>query len=378
MREGVHDIQRSTLERLWHKHIAWYDWFLWLPLTPLAIIYASAMAVRAGFWRFLGMRRRIRKVRVISVGNLTVGGNGKTPFTLFIARALRKRGLAVGIVSRGYRGQKGGSEAVLVSDGRELKLGPADAGDEPVMMAKSFDGPIAIARRRSDGIKLLQRLGRLDAVVLDDAFQHISLRRDCDLVLVNYERGLGNGWSLPAGPMRERLGAVRRATAIALMSSSHGEECGLSERELEKIGRSKTVGAVLRTGGLVQSVNGRWHEYPLAPFNSRRIVAVSGLADPIGFYTMIRELDAELVGVLEYPDHYVYDNADWQEITRVARDADMIITTEKDLVKLEQFPFPKDFLYALRLEISLGSNEQRLVDAAMGIRGEPMPLASRA
>src|SRR5438309_1011056 len=116
----------------------------------------------------------------------------------------------------------------------------------------------------------------------------------------------------------------------------------------------------------------------MAPFNSRRVVAVSGLADPAGFYAMIRELDAELVGVLEYPDHYMYDAGDWQEMTRVARDADMIITTEKDLVKLEQFPFPRDFLYAIRLEISLGANEQRLIEAAMGIQSEPAPLASRA
>src|SRR5216683_238043 len=214
MREGERDIQRSTLERLWHKHIAWYDWFLWLPLTPLAIIYGSAMAVRAGFWRFPGMRRRIRKVRVISVGNLTVGGNGKTPFTLFIARALRKRGLAVGIVSRGYLGTKSGKEPALVSDGHEVLLEPREAGDEAVMMAKSFDGPIAIAPHRIDGVRLLLRHSPLHVVLLDDAFQHLSLKRDVNLLLVNYERGFDNGWTLPAGPMRERLRASRRATAV--------------------------------------------------------------------------------------------------------------------------------------------------------------------
>ena len=367
---------RPWIERLWRHELPWFEWFLWAPLVPPAMLYSLAMAARAAAWRLPGLRRRARKVRVVSVGNLTVGGNGKTPFALFLARELRKRGVAVGIVSRGYRGTKGSSEPVLVSDGRELKLGPLEAGDEPVMMAKSFDGPIAIARDRIEGIRLLQRLGRIDVVVLDDAFQHLRLRRDVDLLLVNYERGFDNGWPLPAGPMRERLGAARRASAVVVLTSTHGEKSGLTEHQLDKLGRRKTVGAVVRPGSLIQSINGRWHELPMTPLGSRRVFAVSGLADPTGFVSMLHELDAELVGGLEYPDHYDYSLNDWQEITRLARNADMIITTEKDLVKLEQFPFPRDTLYALRLEITLGGNEQRLIDSVMGAKGHHVPLAS--
>jgi tetraacyldisaccharide 4'-kinase len=370
--------KRPRIESLWRKKIPWYDWFLWFPLTFPAYVYALAMTLRAGFWRIPGMRSRVRKARVVSVGNLTVGGNGKTPFTLYLARALRKRGLAVGIVSRGYLGTKSGKEPALVSDGHDVLLDPREAGDEAIMMAKSFDGPIAIAPNRIDGVRLLLRHSPLHVVLLDDAFQHLSLKRDVNLLLVNYERGFDNGWTLPAGPMRERLRASRRATAVVLLTSSHGEQCGLSDRQLRRIGRRKTLGGVLRPSALVQSVNGRWHEIPLGPLNSRRVVAVSGLADPSGFHSMLRDLDADFAAVLEYPDHYDYDAADWQEISRVAGDADMVITTEKDLVKLERFPFPRDMLYALRLEVNLGDKEEQLIETVLGGSRQASRLAFRA
>src|SRR6185437_3952951 len=155
---------------------------------------------------------------VISVGNLTIGGNGKTPFTLFLASRLRASGASVGIVSRGYGGL-GGRRAALVSNGRRLLMSAREAGDEAVMMAKSFDGPVAIARRRIEGIGLLGRDAPIDVVILDDAFQHLRLKRDLNLLLVRESRGFGNEWILPAGPLRESLRAIARADAIVMLSS---------------------------------------------------------------------------------------------------------------------------------------------------------------
>ena len=271
---------RMRIERWWAPDLPWYRWPLWLALTPPSLIYSAAMSVRSATRRFRRGKRRAETVKVISVGNLTVGGNGKTPFTLFLARILLSRGLRVGIVSRGYGGSKGSGEAQLVSDMREPRLAPDEAGDEAVMMAKFFDGPIAIAANRLDAIRLLESLGPLDAVVLDDGFQQLSLEPDINLVVVNVERGLGNGWVLPAGPMRERLGAVDRADAVILLSADANGHSALTPAQMTALSRRKIFTGRIRPRTLVQHDQGTWREVPLAgPFNLLN-AALSGVRAP--------------------------------------------------------------------------------------------------
>lgn len=368
---------RSRLERLWGNDLALHERLLWTALVPAAGAYRVALAARALWWR--RMRRRARPL-VVSVGNLTLGGNSKTPFTLFLASRLRMRGLRVAIVSRGWGRAPSAERATLVSDGERLLAGPDEAGDEAVMMAKSFAGPIAVARRRIDGIELIERrLGPLDAVVLDDAFQHVRLGRDVDLLLMNAERGVGNGWLLPAGPMREPVRAAQRADAVILIGA--GRAAGESASEaipLSIAAHPRLLRATLRPRALVSPAGAavRWIETPLS-LMGRRVVAVSGLANAGGFYRLLRELDVDLVGVLEYPDHHVYTAADWHSIVAAGRGGAVFVTTEKDLVKLERFPFARDSLYALRLEVVMDpDDETRLVEMIVAERAQPRNAAS--
>jgi len=369
---------RSRLEGLWQDDLALHERLLWAALVPAAGAYRVALAARARWWR--RMKRHARPL-VVSVGNLTLGGNAKTPFTLFLASRLRKHGLKVAVVSRGWGRTVNTKRATLVSDGARLLAGVDEAGDEAVMMAKSFAGPIAVARRRIDGIELIeQRLGPLDAVVLDDAFQHVRLGRDVDLLLMNAERGVGNGWLLPAGPMREPLRAAQRADAVIV--NDGGRAGAAAERAWGAIPRSiaehpRLLRATLRPRALVSPANSaaRWTEMPES-LMGRRVVAVSGLANASGFYRMLRELEADLVGVLEYPDHHVYTTADWQSIIGAARGGAVLVTTEKDLVKLERFPFARDSLYALRLEVVMDpDDETRLVEMIVAARAHPRAAA---
>jgi tetraacyldisaccharide 4'-kinase len=369
---------RSRLEGLWQSDLALHERLLWAALVPAAGAYRVALAARALWWR--RMRRRARPL-VVSVGNLTLGGNAKTPFTLFLASRLRMRGFKVAIVSRGWGRTPSAERAILVSDDERLLAGTDEAGDEAVMMAKSFAGPIAVARRRIDGIELVeQRVGPLDAVVLDDAFQHVRLGRDVDLLLMNAERGVGNGWLLPAGPMREPLAAARRADAVIAVDA--GRAFGAAERA-PALPRSiaehpRLLRATLRPRALISpsGPGGRWIEGPLS-LMGRRVVAVSGLADAGGFYRMLREMETDLVGVLEYPDHHVYTAADWQSIVAAGRGGAVFVTTEKDLVKLERFPFERDSLYALRLEVVMDlDDETRLVEMIVAKRAHPRAPAS--
>ncbi|HVB83209.1 MAG TPA: tetraacyldisaccharide 4'-kinase [Candidatus Binataceae bacterium] len=365
---------RSRLERLWQDDLTLHERLLWAALVPATGAYRVVLAARALWWR--RMKRRARPL-VVSVGNLTVGGNAKTPFALFLASRLRMRGLRVAIVSRGWGRAPSTERAILVCDGEHLLAGPDQAGDEAVMMAKSFAGPIAVARRRIDGIELIERrLGPLDAVVLDDAFQHVRLGRDVDLLLMNVKRGLGNGWLLPAGPLREPPRAARRADAVIAIDA--GRAGGATRRPGEAIPRSIAehpclLRATLRPRALVSPAGAaaRWTETPLS-LMGRRVVAVSGLAAAGGFYRMLREMDADLVGVLEYPDHHVYTAADWHSIVAAGRGGAVFVTTEKDLVKLERFPFERDSLYALRLEVVMDlDDETRLVEMIVAERAHP-------
>src|ERR1700723_2584543 len=348
---------RPRIEQLWQRDLPARLLPAWVGLAAAAGFYRVGVGARHLYWRMMKLRA---PVLTVSVGNLTVGGTGKTPFTLFLASRLQSQGLRVGIVSRGYRRTRSKARAELVADGGKLKVPPEDAGDDPAMMAKSFTGPIAVARRRLDGIELLSKLGPLDAVIMDDAFQHVRLNRDVDLVLVSNERGFGNGWMLPAGPMRESIRAVGRADAIIVMNSGTGASA-IRPSQMKKLTARNTLHASVRPRALLVIDNGVWRETPLG-LASRRVLAVSGLADPSAFYAMLRELDADLIGTFEYADHHAYTNADWQAIVNAMRETDLVVTTEKDLIKLERFPFPRDSLYALRLEVTMDPVDTRALD----------------
>ncbi len=354
--------RRSTIEQLWRPVLSPSQWLLWAMLTPLSVAYGGALKLRARWWRRMG---EVAPVATISIGNLTVGGNGKTPFTLYLANLLRARDYRVGIVSRGYGRQSSDSTAILVAKQGKLLKDARVAGDEPAMMAHSFEGPIAVAKRRIDGVRLLLAHGPLDAVLFDDAFQHLRLRRDLDLVLVA-SRGFGNGWVLPAGPMREPLNAVRRANAIVRVNVCD-EGCSSPSRSQLAVlsGGLPILRMKLRPSALVKSTNGRWVESPLA-LDRRRVVAVCGLADSSGFRAMLHELGAEIVNLMEFPDHHFYEPNDWREILAAAVSADRVITTEKDMVKLERFSPIIESMYALRLAVILDQHdEMQLIQMAL-------------
>jgi len=144
--------------------------------------------------------------------------------------------------------------------------------------------------------------------------------------------------------------------------ASGAEASAIRPAQMRRLASRKILHAAVRPRALVASANGAWREIPLA-LSARRIIAVSGLADSGGFYAMLHEQEADLVGVFDYPDHHAYTNSDWQAIVNAMREADaVVVTTEKDLVKLERFPFPRDTLYALRLEVTMEAADARALD----------------
>jgi tetraacyldisaccharide 4'-kinase len=350
-------VRRSLHFRSQLRERLWQTWRrlppLWLISVPLSAVYGLVLAVRSQWWQRMAQRPPLPAV---SIGNLTLGGNSKTPFALFIALGLQRRGLKPAIVSRGYGGHSS-RKAKLVFDGECMLMDSHQAGDEPVMLAKCFAGPVAVARRRIDAIEMLEQYAAAELVVLDDGFQHIRLKREVDLLLINRGVTFGNGWLLPAGPLREPLRAISRADMIVLIGIPEAQT-GETDSYVKALAPGKPVlSARLIPSALISSDQGLWREEPPV-LKGRLIVAVSGLANPSSFHAMLRNLGGLIVRTLDYPDHHDYGPADWENIVAAASGAEILITTEKDLVKLERFHLMGVSLKALRLKVAMEPQDE--------------------
>lgn len=292
------------------------------PLLPLAWLFGAAAAARRAGYR-IGAFRSVRlPVPVIVIGNITVGGSGKTPLTLWLAGLLRSRGRTPGIVCRGYGGSSAGPQRVLPDSD------PLACGDEAVLLARrsgcevwaGIDRP-AVARA------LLAAQPDCDVVLSDDGLQHYALARDIELCVVDAARGLGNGWLLPAGPLREPPSRLAGVDAVVFNDTRRGT-------------RHPSVASL--PGGAARfsmKLNGRKFRNLLDPgrlvgaefFRGKRVHAVAGIGNPEAFFQHLRELGLDFTAHA-FPDHHPYSVAD---VTFAP--SETVLMTEKDAVKCRRF-----------------------------------------
>jgi tetraacyldisaccharide 4'-kinase len=192
----------------------------------------------------------------------------------------------------------------------------------------------------------------VDVFLLDDGYQHRQLKRDADVLLLGSDE---RGWVLPAGPFRESRNSLRRADYLLVTGAEEGWK--------SLIPSDRCFTGSLTSVALVSYGSNR-AEYPLSLLYRSKILAVSGIADPRGFYRMIHDWEGEIVHTLEFPDHHSYSARDWQQINRLSRHVDLIVTTEKDIVKLMRFPFAKDKLLALRVAMRVEKGDM-LINAVI-------------
>jgi tetraacyldisaccharide 4'-kinase len=341
---------------------------LWLALTPLAAAYAVGIGFRNLMYDIGLCRARRVAAPVLSVGNLTVGGTGKTPIVIWLAEELGRRGFQVGILSRGYRRQ-GRGVRVVGAEGQRL-VAPEEAGDEPALMARRLSATVVVGSRRYTAARAAIRRGA-DVLLMDDGFQHRALARDFNVLLCDRQARPGDRWVLPAGRLREPRRGARRADATLVVQregqvpdpSHTGDATNTDIRATPRF--TATIGAQ----SLVLVDGAAWMERPLGIMSGQRVLAVCGIAGAKSFYDMLHAWEANIVGVLEFGDHHRYDRDDWRAITTAARDVDLIVTTEKDLVKLEQFPFAHGRLAALRLGVRVDDAEGLLSAVCAAIDG---------
>lgn len=310
-------------------------------LRLLSLPYGAAVELRNRLYDQETLRQERLPCPVISVGNLTVGGTGKTPTVIFIANILRKRGYRPAVLSRGYGGHAGASVNV-VSDGNRILLEWRDAGDEPILIAGAAPGvPVLTGSKRLlTGRAAIAGFGA-DVLILDDAFQHRSLFRNLDILLADARRPFGNGFILPRGPLREMPETLRRAHLI-LRTGVEGEPVD----PLPGAAGLPTFQGIRRPLGLVEAGTGR--VFPPAELKGQRVSAFSGIGRPEAFRESLTALGAEIVSFRAFPDHHPYTRIDIDALQRLAREsrATLIVTTEKDAVRLADHP---DFLRELTL-----------------------------
>lgn len=300
-------------------------------LSPLSWLFRLVVALRGLLFDLQLRTAYCADVPVISVGNLTAGGTGKTPFVDYLVKQLLARGRRVAIVSRGYGGTNR-QKAAYVSDGKELQLDADAAGDEPLLLARrNATVPVVVSRRRADGLRLLQTRSSVDCVVLDDAFQHRQVHRDLDIVLLDARAPFGNGRLQPAGLLREPASALRRADLVVWTRVPDGA----------------TAPELLAQPALVSRhvldsvcVSLRGEQRTLADFAGQRVLAFAGIAEPESFFSGLRAQGVEPCAELAFADHCAYGADDLARIRETAQGADLLLTTEKDRVKLGASALP--------------------------------------
>ncbi len=325
------------------------------PLVPLSHLYGLVMRARAALYARGLLRQQILPCRVISVGNLTVGGTGKTPVVIALAAALRDRGRMVGVISRGYK-RRSGTSFLEISDGRTLRGHPEDSGDEPFLIAQCCPGvPVAVgADRPLVGRYLVDRFD-LDTLVLDDGFQHLALRRDMDILVLDAGAPFGNGYLLPRGRLREPLSAMERASAVLVTRASQAQRLDELKATVRAVAPAVPIWITDFAPSAVVRVGSEAAAEPSA-LKGERVLAVSGIGNPESFRRLLAAAGAIVVDHCVFPDHHAYSIDDLQRVRSAAEQAgvDRIVTTEKDAVKLAQLDEVKNRkveMWAVRIDL---------------------------
>ncbi len=303
--------------------------YIFLPLSPL---YRGAVAARSAAYRRGWLSRARLDVPVISVGNLTFGGTGKTPTVIALARDLVRIGRRPAVLTRGYKRRDDHQVVVM---GPEPRQGVDEVGDEPLEMARRLPGvPVVVDADRERGGREALRFGA-DVLVLDDGFQHLKLERDLDLVLIDAGDPWGGGRLPPLGTLREPVTALRRASAVLITKVPADWRSAVAEIEtaVDRVAPAIQVFVSRMRAQRVHVPDQGWQ--PAEVLAGRRVLAFAGIGRPQGFIDTLSEAGAEVVDSLWFPDHHACSADDLLEVYAAAEKVEAVpVTTAKDATKL--------------------------------------------
>jgi len=301
---------------------------------PVALIYGLGISLRNWLYDKRWLRVHRLPCTVVSIGNLTLGGSGKTPFALYLMEWLSTRGVAVAYLSRGYGRKSRGFAEVILNAPQAAYI----FGDEPCLVKARFPQiPVAVAEDRvAGGQALLQRYPHLQVIILDDAYQHRRIHRDLDILIIDVQRPIWKDWLFPLGRLREPLRAHRRAHLIILNKKT-------AEKARQKIRFAAPTLSFGYTAVGLRPAFEAFEPLPLETIRYKSAIAFCGIAYPESFYSTLRQLGVYVVWQRDFADHHLYTEEELLRLRRVFRRYEkvmgiqdlLLLTTEKDLVRLQ-------------------------------------------
>jgi len=344
---------RRTDRFLYRRERPLGERILLFPLYLLSLPYGWTVRARSLFYALDLLKTRTLPCPVISIGNITVGGTGKTPLVMTLAKVLMGRGISVAVLSRGYK-RTGTSEAV-VSDGESLFLSPEASGDEPFLIAQVCKGvPVLVGKDRfATGRVALERFA-MKGLLLDDGYQHLPLHRDLDILLIDSHIGFGDQNLLPRGILREPLSHLRRAHLFLFTKVDDLEAPRPLEKQIHEI---HPQAQVFHSHYQPTSLVGPHGEEELGSLKGKKVLALSGIANPDSFSSLLRKCGMEVAGELIFPDHHFYGPKDLSSIEGKSKGVDWIVTTEKDMLKLQRLGIDDLPIRSLRIEMKIWEEE---------------------
>lgn len=321
-------VSRYLLD-IWYK-----DHFIGAALLPLGFLYADFAKFNRWLYKVGRKKSEALPVPVVIVGNITVGGTGKTPLCIYLANLLKSEGYRVGIISRGYGGEKTTAKMVLPSSK------PSEVGDEALLIAAQTGCPMAVGVNRVEAGKFLLQHAPCDVILADDGLQHYALKRDIEIAVIDGQRRFGNGICLPAGPLREPIERLNSVDFV-VVNGKPIEDTSWHEWQMQLLGDSAVN---LKTG----------ESKPLADFKNLSCHALAGIGNPERFFTQL-----EKAGIVQrtdhsFPDHHVFSEKEinFKEMP--------VLMTEKDAVKCKNFVTQNHWVVPVSAKLSADFNEHFL------------------
>jgi tetraacyldisaccharide 4'-kinase len=337
-------------------------------LYPFSLLYIFINMLVSRFTK----RRRVN-TPVVSVGNITWGGTGKTPVVISVVKELQSRGLNVAVLTRGYFRKAGAKKIEVVSDGKNILSTISLSGDEPMLLAQSLPGAVVIVGgdRFAAATHAAEKFAP-DVFVLDDAFQHWRMHRDLDIVCVNALNPFGNGLRIPAGILREHPAALKRAGLVIMTNCDRASDTAVAdlEKRLAAYTATPVIRSGYRTAGMRRIIDGAF--YPVSKFEGRWAVAVSGIAENKSFLRSLEKIHIDMIRHYAFRDHHWYTRKELDDIVLHHMDKYPVLTTAKDAVRLKDAiaalrPEDAERFFALEIEIQITNGEEHWHDALQKI-----------
>ena len=345
----------NVILRVWRGEAEFLRAVLFLPLWLLSWVYRISIDVREYLYKVGLFKVEEAGIPVVSVGNITVGGTGKTPVVELLSRRLKEEGFRPGIVTRGYKRKRAGTFGVNPKEDDA-----AHVGDEAFMLAKKTGLPVIVGVKRLEAVKVGIREHAIDVAILDDGYQVRNLKKDVEILVLNGDKGGHEGDLFPLGPYREPFATVRRAHALVVNKGELGTAAKAHGAGIPSFRMSYRPTFLYN---MKRDLIG-----PHAFLKGKKVLAFAGLGDNRSFFGLLKELGAEVLHEVEFPDHHAYDGRDLEELASF-RDVEMLVTTEKDGVKLAPMELPANLFY-LAIEAVIEREEELIRLIIEELKGE--------